>query len=739
MTATYVVEADWGRTGLYDHAESDITADVLELSLERGRDYASLILGQSVAGRALIDVKNQSGKYSRSNSAGDLAGLLEPGVPVRVRASSPSASTLWTGYLSSIEPAGAMTPGAVRKARLKCTGPLARLRALGSVYVAPQTNITTGAAIALVLDAAGWPKNAQPYVTDLTPDGQWGLGETSGDAIDLSGNGNDGTVTIGGGARGAAALDDEGDGAITFDGSATEVDVADDATLQNLYDGGGGGFVIWKPASLAAAQTIVAKGWSLAHYTTSGALRLEVPFSGTTGRWDTGDLLDAGTAYAVGWAFDADDVANNPTIWIVDLSTGVLTTCTVGSGLTESQTPVGTRTTDAGTALDIGHNAGSSNLNGTLDELALSSSTPSLAQFKGWVSRVLTAWRRIDTGQTTLPRWWVEDRNALAAIQELEETERGFLSEGADGPIVFEDRHHRLKGAHLSSQATFSDATAATLPYTELVPRDREQEIFNDVSIPVRHFTTQSLAVLWTYQGDALTIPSGESLTVWASYPPPATPAGRYVAAWTTPVVGTDITQTGVTNGDLSVVVEKFARAMKITVSNAATGPATLTLLQARGTAVTEDNTTFATAEDTGSKSDFGERSVPRPGAWHQDFSLAQAIADYLMSRYADPLEPIPIGFRFQATANSALMTQALTRALSDRITLVANGTGARGAQIGVDGDYFIESRRDVIGETGSRHEVFFDLSPASGDGGYWAVGETGFSELGETTRLAPP
>lgn len=506
MTATYVVEADWGRTGAYDHAESDITADVLELSLERGRDYASLILGQSVAGRALIDVKNQSGKYSRSNAAGDLAGLLEPGVPVRVRTTSPSAATLWTGYLASIEAVGAMTPGAVRKARLKCTGPLARLRALGTVNVAPQTNITTGDAIDLVLDAAGWPAGA----------------------------------------------------------------------------------------------------------------------------------------------------------------------------------------------------------------------------------------RSLDSGQTTLERWYVDDRNALAALQELEETERGFLSEGADGSIVFEDRHHRLKGAHLTSQATFSDATAASLPYTELVPRDREQEIFNDVSIPVRHFTTQSLAVLWTYQGDAPTIPSGESLTVWASYPPPATPAGRYVAAWTTPAVGTDITQTGVTNGDLSVVVEKFARSMKITVSNAAAATATLTLLQARGTAVTEDNTTFATAEDTASKSDFGERSVPRPGVWHQSVSLAQGIADFLISRYADPLEPIPIGFRFQPTANNGLMTQALTRALSDRITLVADATGARGAQIGVDGDYFIESRRDVIGDTGTRHEVFFDLSPAAGDSGYWAIGEVGFSELGETTRLAP-
>ena len=244
--------------------------------------------------------------------------------------------------------------------------------------------------------------------------------------------------------------------------------------------------------------------------------------------------------------------------------------------------------------------------------------------------------------------------------------------------------------------------------------------------------------MLWTYQGDAPTVAAGESLTLWASYPPPGTPDGRYVSAWTTPVVGTDITQTGVSNGDIGVAVDKFSKSMKVTVTNNGGATATLTLLQARGTAVTEDDPTLVTAEDSGSQAIFGERTVPRPGEWHQSLTLAQGIADYAISRYADPLDPIAIAVGFEATYNAALLGEALSREISDRITLTAAATGARGAQLGVDGDYFIESRRDVITASGKRHDVLFDLSPAAGDSGYWAIGEVGFSELGETTRLAP-
>src|SRR3990167_7702062 len=60
--------------------------------------------------------------------------------------------------------------------------------------------------------------------------------------------------------------------------------------------------------------------------------------------------------------------------------------------------------------------------------------------------------RTIDAGQTTLIRWWEDEVGAFDAMRDIEETEVGFIGESADGKIVFEDRHHRLKTPHTTIQ-----------------------------------------------------------------------------------------------------------------------------------------------------------------------------------------------------------------------------------------------------------------------------------------------
>ena len=77
-------------------------------------------------------------------------------------------------------------------------------------------------------------------------------------------------------------------------------------------------------------------------------------------------------------------------------------------------------------------------------------------------------------------------------------------------------------------------------------------------------------------------------------------------------------------------------------------------------------------------------------------------------------------------------MTQALTRDVSERITVVASGTGAAGAQLGIDRDFFIEAIAHRYSLAG--HWVGYELSDAfEGDGGYWVLG---VSTLGNDTRL---
>ena len=341
--------------------------------------------------------------------------------------------------------------------------------------------------------------------------------------------------------------------------------------------------------------------------------------------------------------------------------------------------------------------------------------------------------RTIDTGQTTTGRWFPEDTLAPNAIRDIEETELGFFLEGPDGKLIYEDRHHRLKSPHLTSQLTVSDAVGATYPYLLSVKEsDRLQEIFNEVRVAVPTFSVGALAVLWTLTGETPTLAAGESRTWWAQYPNASSggDADAYVDAWTTPVVGTDVTQTGVDNGDIGIAVSKFARTMKITITNNhGSLAASLTLLQARGTPVTRGNPTTVSAEDATSQADYGVRTFRQPGKYHANTNDGQAFCDYIVSKWKDP-QPL-VTLPFDASINDTVFAGINALEISDRITVVAQGIRT---QLGINKDFYIESIRDRINfRRGVSHYIEFACAPAASDE-FWVLGT---SALGSSAKLA--
>jgi hypothetical protein len=202
------------------------------------------------------------------------------------------------------------------------------------------------------------------------------------------------------------------------------------------------------------------------------------------------------------------------------------------------------------------------------------------------------------------------------------------------------------------------------------------------------------------------------------------------VDTWDTPIVGTDITQTGVADGDIGVTVSKFAKSMKITITNNnATNSATLTLIQAKGTKVTKLSSVSVSSSDSTSQDAYGTKTYTLPAKWLQTTNVAQDYANFIIGRYKDPV-PI-INVAFMANKNSDLMVETMARNISDRITVVATGSKT---ELGISGDFFIEAISHKISNAGRYHEVMFEMSEASGDGGYWVVGT---SLLGTDTRLA--
>jgi hypothetical protein len=347
--------------------------------------------------------------------------------------------------------------------------------------------------------------------------------------------------------------------------------------------------------------------------------------------------------------------------------------------------------------------------------------------------------RALDSGQITMTRWKADGDSALSHLQELEEMEFGYVGETKDGKIVWEDANHRLNAPHTTSQATFTDAEGGTLSYSDVEEKDPWREVFNDFRADVIFYSVQPLGVLWTMDGETPAISPGVTLELWAQYPNPSSPPeADSVDAWTTPVATTDFLANTQADGlgtdktsAITVGASKFANSMKISLTNTDPGQVFITFLQARGTATFKNDPIGVRTEDAVSQSKFGIRTYPLPGKFYPSVSVAKAYTEAGLARFKDQLAILSLTFR--ANQSSAHMTQALSRDVSDRVSLVAQGTLPSGAQLGINGDFFIEAERHQLDLGG--HWVTYDFSDARTLTGYWLLD---VGELDVTTKLAP-
>ncbi len=139
-----------------------------------------------------------------------------------------------------------------------------------------------------------------------------------------------------------------------YDGVDDLITVPDHSSIQNIFDGGGEVSFKFKADGMGSGTQGRVFGKRTTAYIRdlSGAncqLRFDAYFSTASGTWRTTDrVITIGKTHEVTIQYNADNVANDPT-FIIDG-----TTLTVGAGLTESSSPVGTRTTDVGTNLVVG-------------------------------------------------------------------------------------------------------------------------------------------------------------------------------------------------------------------------------------------------------------------------------------------------------------------------------------------------------------------------------------------------
>ncbi len=708
VNATMKVEVDWSGDLDYGDTGEDITARAMRTEWHQGRDYASQLTGRSSGSRCLITLNNESGDYSSFNTSSPLTGLILPGRRVRIQATDATDTvTLWTGFLDRINPHPSIND--VNVALLEAIGPLGRLAAI-TIHLVMQdgtgTTIKTGVIVDAILDAAEWYDYPTIVVAD-SPGGYWKMDESSGNLADSSANSNTGTATSL--TYSQTALIGRADNtSIEFDGVASRAQVSNDSSIQNIFSGGGSceGWLDADSDGEGNAGRIFDKGWALfVGGESAGAMELTFrhPFSTTNGTWKTDSLdISINTTHHVVVTYNRSDVANDPIIYIDGVAVGI----------TESDTPVGTATTDAGVDLFLGNrSAADRTFDGHLDELALYSDILTAAEvLEHYIAGVS---RDIDPGQTSLKRYIADSISALDALRDMEEAENGFLHESAIGAVVFENRHRRLTGAHLTSQATFSDAGGAARTYIDIAQSDPWDQIFNRFEVTIQQYTVGAEATIWVLSDNGSASPSlapGESKTYIAHT---LLEDNRWgINAWSDLVEGTDYignTQAdgGGTNrsSSLSVTTVKEAERMTITVTNNhATDTVFITTLQAKGTPLTKDDPATIPVEDTASQAIYEVKTFPLPARWLPDTDEGLQYISYLLTKYASP-SPI-VAFTVQGNRDATHLSEVLRRFISDRITIVASNDTA----LGISEVFFIESVQHTI-DSNLFHQATYECS----------------------------
>lgn len=218
-----------------------------------------------------------------------------------------------------------------------------------------------------------------PCRADLV--GEWKFNGSDGivgsQAIDTSGEGNDGTIT------GAVATAGKIGQALIFNGANDVINCGNNASMANIFDGGGTVCTWINPKGGGGdnAGRIVKKrsGWILLGSGTgvSGELKIRFiqDFDTTDGDWITNDYVATyGEWTHVVVIYDNGNVANIPTFYI----NGAVYT----GGLGVITTPEGTRVSDTTSTLFFGNDAPAADrtFDGAMDEVRIYNETLTPAQ-----------------------------------------------------------------------------------------------------------------------------------------------------------------------------------------------------------------------------------------------------------------------------------------------------------------------------------------------------------------------
>lgn len=301
--------------------------------------------------------------------------------------------------------------------------------------------------------------------------------------------------------------------------------------------------------------------------------------------------------------------------------------------------------------------------------------------------------RDLDVGASYLPYWWLDGADAYEALMQLADSEgpSALVTVDSAGRLVFRDRHARLTRAEsLTAQATWRSSGTEPCISDPVTYNHGWKEIVNSVSaeVPLRTVDAR-LSAVWSNQG-VITIPAGQPLDIVAHATAP------FLGA-VTPVEDVDF---AVISGSVSASLSQTSgQSTTITLTSGA--GAAIQDLQLRANAV-QSTSVVVTAENGPSIDRYGRRGYQdaRLPVWAGPHD-AEAILTLIVAQRAERVPTISVTMR--GAADTARLSECLTRNLSDRIHLAESLTG-------LDSDCFIEQISHAISQGGLEHVSAFGM-----------------------------
>lgn len=331
----------------------------------------------------------------------------------------------------------------------------------------------------------------------------------------------------------------------------------------------------------------------------------------------------------------------------------------------------------------------------------------------------------LDTSQT-------EKSPILAEIQRLclSEFSRCYIRGGmnAGGNLRWEKRTARL-----------TPTTVASFLGT-MQGLDAKANIKNRAKVTAHPRTVDAAATTVLFskpsQSNPLISPS-QTITITGRYSDPANRASRVGGTdMVAPVATTDYLLNAAADGsgadltaNLTVVATYGANQVDYSLTNTGGTPGYVTKLQARGRGIYDYTPIDAMKLDQPSIDLLGESLVQIDMPYQSDLSVAQAVADFVVSSWLTP------------GATEAAM-RCIPRDDAEMDMLMALEPGAAIAVsesvTGINSVFFIQNVSERLTEYGRTNVVFDFLLQRALVANYWKLGTAGFGELGVTTVLAP-